>query len=272
MTATPTPLPVVLIHGWPVTERHWRDLLPLLDKAGFEAVPITLPGLGVVSEQSQSLRKADLARWLSDELDRRGITRCALIGHDWGATVAALLAAERGSAVTALIVEEEILPGINVELFAPGVDCYPTWHGPFNRVPGLAEQLVPGREPAYYGAFLEQSAGPAGLEAHTMRAYIDAYSAPGVLEAALGYYRSRSEDIRDARALATNPVLTPVLAIGGRFAMGAAVADGMRGVAADVTRFIAEKSGHYPLEQEPELVGGAVVQFLHQHNPPTAAP
>jgi len=255
-------VPVVLLHGWPVTEAHWRYLLPGLDQAGFATVPITLPGLGAKPDASSSLRKADLARWLGSVLARRGIERFALIGHDWGATVAAVMAAKVGPAVTALIIEEEILPGVDVEVPAPGSDYYPTWHGPFNRAAGLAERLVPGRESAYYGVFLQQSAGPAGLDPDTARAYVDAYSAPGILEAGLGYYRTRGDDLRDVQTLTTDKIATPVLAIGGRFAMGSAVADGMRVIASDVTGLVLEKSGHYPMEQEPEPAGRAVIEFL----------
>ena len=271
MSARLDRLPVVLLHGWPVTEEHWRHLLPLLDQAGFTTVPITLPGLGAKPDQRPSFRKADLAHWLRDVLARRGITRFALIGHDWGATVAVFLAAELASAVTALVVEEEILPGIDIDIPAPGRDHYPTWHGPFNRAAGLAERLVPGRETAYYGVFLQQSAGPAGLDAATMRSYVNAYSARGVLEAGLGYYRTRSDDLSDVQALVTNQVATPVLAIGGRFALGSAVADGVRPIARDVTSLVLDDSGHYPLEQEPEPAGRAVIQFLRRHSSTAAA-
>jgi pimeloyl-ACP methyl ester carboxylesterase len=239
-------------------------LLPVLDEAGFAPVPITLPGLGANAEGFPSFRKADLARWLRAEIARREIRRFALIGHDWGATVAALVAASLDSAVAALIVEEEILPGIGVDIPAPGNSYYPTWHGPFNRAVGLAEQLVPEREAAYYGAFLRQSAGPAGLDPAIVRSYVNAYSAPGILEAGLAYYRSRLDDLSDVQTLVANQIATPVLAIGGRFAMGGAVADGMRAIAQDVTSLILDDSGHYPLEQEPGPAGQAVVEFLHR--------
>ncbi len=53
-----------------------------------------------------------------------------------------------------------MLPRIDASIPTSGRDHYPTWHGPFNRVAGLAEALVPGLEDAYYcGAFLRRSAG-----------------------------------------------------------------------------------------------------------------
>lgn len=241
-------------------------MIPDLNEAGFAAIPITLPGLGEPPLEAQSFRKADLAAWLSGVLSRRGVTRFALIGHDWGATVAVHLAAHRPSAVSALVIEEEILPGIDVDIPDPGSEYYPTWHGPFNRSPGLAEQLVPGREAAFYGSFLQQSAGPAGLDPEFARTYVDAYSAPGILVPSLGYYRTGTDDVQDVQSLARNQIPTPVLATGGHFAMGTAVAAGARAIATDVTGLILPNSGHYPLEQEPALAGPAVIQFLRQHH------
>src|SRR5262249_11537298 len=115
---------------------------------------------------------------------------------------------------------------------------------------------------AYYGIFLQQSAGPAGLDPDVMRSYIDAYRADGVLDAGLGYYRSRADDIAAVARLCEDPIRVPVLAIGGRFAVGSAVADGLRPVAMDVTGLVLERSGHYPAEQESGSAGDAIIGFL----------
>jgi len=252
----------VLLHGWPVTQAHWRDLLPVLRREGFAPVPITLPGLGERPGKTRDFKKGELAKSLQRELTDRGLTHFAVVGHDWGGTVAVLLAAAVPRSVTALVIEEEILPGVDVGMPAPGAEHYPSWHGPFNRAHGLAEQLVPGREDAYYGVFLQQSAGPAGLDPDAMRSYIDAYRLDGVLEAGLGYYRSRTDDIAAVARLREDPIHTPTLAIGGRFALGSAVADGLRLLATDVTSIVLERSGHYPVEQEPQPAADAIIGFL----------
>jgi pimeloyl-ACP methyl ester carboxylesterase len=229
-------------------------------------MPITLPGLGTPPPSPTSFRKTDLATWVLETLTAEGVERFALIGHDWGATVAAHVASKLPEAVTALVIEEETLPGTAVDLAPPGVEHYPLWHGPFNRVPQLAEQLVPGNEAAYYGTFLTQSAGPTGLDTETLRNYVTAYSSEGVLDAGLGYYRTREADIADTRQLHIHPIKTPTLAIGGRFAMSASVEAGMRLLATDVTGVILERSGHYPAEQEPERTAETIASFLARHN------
>jgi pimeloyl-ACP methyl ester carboxylesterase len=68
MSTPPHDPPVVLLHGWPVTQSHWRHVLPFLRQAGFAPVPVTLPGLGISPDQTPSFRKSDLADWVRDEL------------------------------------------------------------------------------------------------------------------------------------------------------------------------------------------------------------
>lgn len=254
---------VVLMHGWPVTRLHWRQLGPALTEAGFQVMELDLPGLGVpVPNELPHLGKQRLAEWVREMLRGRGVTRYAVIGHDWGGTVGTLLAALDADAVTALVVEEEILPGVDVQVPSPGSDHYPTWHGPFSRAVGLAEALVPGREASYYGTFLAQSAGPAGLDPRIVAEYVAAYTGDDRLAAGLAYYRSREADTRDVRRIAADPIVTPVLTLGGQFGMGTAVETGMRTLARHVTGLVVPGTGHYPAEQAPEDVIEAVVRFL----------
>ena len=147
-------------HGWPVTTYHWRHLIPALAAAGYRAIAVELRGLGGTSMGPGPFDKGTLAAEVAELLGQIDVDVFALVGHDWGGTVGFLLAADLPERVRALVVEEEMLPGIEIAIPEPGRLHYPTWHGPFNRVPGLAEALVPGREDAYYGTFLRQSAGP----------------------------------------------------------------------------------------------------------------
>lgn len=259
---------VVLLHGWPVTEDHWRFLIPALEAAGLDPLPLTLPGLGVPAEPGLELSKAALADWVLAQARERGVERFALVGHDWGGTVAALLAARSPQAVTALVVEEEILPGVDVQVPEPGASTYPDWHGAFNRAEGLAEALVPGREGAFYGAFLRQSAGPAGLHPEALAGYVAAYAAPGVLPAAAGHYRTRAQDLLDVAALPAGSIAAPTLAVGGRYGFGPAVGAGLRRLAPRLTELTLETPGHYPAEQDPEAFADAVVSIVCEANAP----
>ncbi len=255
----------VLIHGWPVTAYHWRHTAPTLVDAGLRVIAVELRGLGGTSYGPGSFDKETLAAEVVRLLDRTDISEFAVVGHDWGGTVGYLLAADLPDRVRALVVEEEMLPGIDIAIPDPGRRYYPTWHGPFNRAQGLAEVLVPGREDAYYGSFLSQSAGPHPLPDDAMQAYLTAYRAPSSLTASLGYYRTRQADIDAVRRRMHTPLAIPVLTVGGEFGMGRAVFDCFLSVAGRVEHRQVDGAGHYPAEQRPVPLNGEVARFLGHH-------
>lgn len=104
--------PVVFaLHGWPDSPHTWRHLLPVLRQAGWRVITPYLRGFGPnrfispeIPRSGQLSAIADDIRQLADALD---IQRFAVIGHDWGARCAYILAAlwpERVSHCVALSV------------------------------------------------------------------------------------------------------------------------------------------------------------------------
>ena len=254
---------VLLLHGWPVTTYHWRHTRPALVAAGLRPIAVALPGLGG-SPQAGPFDKETLAREVVRLVDSLGAESFAILGHDWGGTVGYLLAADLPTRVTHLLVEEEMLPGSEAPIPEPGARSYPHWHGPFLRVPGLAEALVPGREDAFYGTFLRESAGPEQLPDEALATYLAAYRTPSAIEATVGYYRTAAADAEAVRRRAANPLPVPVLTIGGEFGMGRGVATSFGAVASRVEHLQVAGAGHYPAEQRPDEVNAAVVRFLSQ--------
>ncbi len=159
------------------------------------------------------------------------------------------------------MIEEEFLLG-NIALPEPGRSHYPRWHAPFLARPGLAEALVPGREDAFYGAFLRQSAGPEGLSPRALEVYLDAYRSPSALEASVGYYRCAEVDAQSIASRATQPLTLPTLSIGGEFAMGLAVTMDLSQLAPRCRHLQVPAAGHYPAEQRADLVNPALVAFF----------
>ena len=153
---------IVLIHGWPVTEYHWRHVRSELAAAGTQTLTWSPPGLGRPPSNQTRYHKSAIAEDLGAWLDAQKLMDVVLVGHDWGGTIAWMLTAQRPDLVSSLVVEEETFPGVDVAIPEPGASAYPAWHGPFNRAVGLAEALVPGNEDAYFGQFLRESAGPLG--------------------------------------------------------------------------------------------------------------
>lgn len=254
---------VLLLHGWPVTSLHWRSIVPALVTAGFRAICADLRGQGPSTRGPGPFTKEALASDVVRLVDRLGVARLAVAGHDWGGTVGYLLAADHRARIAALVVEEELLPGLPEEIPEPGRAWYPAWHGPLHRAPGrLAEALVRGREDVYHRAFLRQSAGPMRLAPGVERAYLDAHRSPAAVRAGLGYYRTADADASAVARRAERPLTTPVLTVGGEFGMGVAVGRCLSRVAAEVRHVQVPGAGHYPAEQRPDVVASELVSFV----------
>jgi pimeloyl-ACP methyl ester carboxylesterase len=86
--------PVVLLHGFPDSGRLWRHQVRALADAGFKVIVPDMRGYG------SSDKPADVAAYtmlflVSDigaVLDHAGVERAHVVGHDWGAAVAWVLA------------------------------------------------------------------------------------------------------------------------------------------------------------------------------------
>ena len=93
--------PVVLLHGFPDSGRLWRHQVPALAEAGFKVIVPDLRGYGSsdkpgeVEAYSMHLLVADVLAVMSDA----GTERCHVVGHDWGAAIAWVIATFAGDRV-----------------------------------------------------------------------------------------------------------------------------------------------------------------------------
>lgn len=252
---------VVLLHGWPVTAAHWRHVVPVLLRAGYRTLKVEARGLGDESSGRGDHAKATLAREVLAALDAIGVRRFALVGHDVGATIALLMAAEQPGRVAAIAVEEGVPPGIEVE--TEESTSYPSWHLPLFTAPeGVAERLLAGRLDATVDAYLGGSAGPAGLDFDAHVGYMSAYATDARLASTLALHRSAGEDADAVRRAVRRRLPMPGLAIAGRFGRGGQVAEALSHSVSRVHSVTARDAGHYPAEEAPDAVNGALIPFL----------
>jgi pimeloyl-ACP methyl ester carboxylesterase len=93
--------PVVLLHGFPDSGRLWRNQVPALAEAGFKVIVPDLRGYGAsdkppeVAAYSMHLLVADVLAVLDDA----GAERAHVVGHDWGAAIAWVIATFAGDRV-----------------------------------------------------------------------------------------------------------------------------------------------------------------------------
>ncbi len=81
--------PVVFVHGFPDLARGWQYQLPVVAKAGYQAIAPDMRGYGDSScpEAVEDYTLAELTGDLVALLDAHEIEKAVFVGHDWGGFV-----------------------------------------------------------------------------------------------------------------------------------------------------------------------------------------
>jgi len=194
--------PVVLLHGFPDTSALWRHQVAALTAAGFRTIAPDMRGRGR-SDRPPEVADYALTKIVGDVtgiMDALGVQRAHVVGHDWGAAVAWLVAMLAPTRVDHLVV---------ISVGAPGAAGPPTlealqkgWYRILFDIPGVAEDLIQ-RNDWYLMRVLLEGTG------ENVETYIANLSEPGALTAALNWYRA---NVPVQRLLGPGPVLPPVAA------------------------------------------------------------
>jgi len=174
--------PVILLHGFPDTGDLWRKQVPALVQQGFRAIVPDMRGRGRSSKPDavSDYRLSSIVRDVTGILDALRIERAHVVGHDWGAAVAWLVAALAPERVDRLVA---------ISVGAPGAAARPTleafqkgWYRLLFLFEGVAEEVIQRDDWYLFRLFL------AG--AQDTDAYVKTLSEPGALTPALNWYRA----------------------------------------------------------------------------------
>lgn len=213
---------VVLLHGFPDTPHSFRHQLHALADAGYRAIAPMMRGYEPESQPadrdySLSALATDVNGWL-DQLDA---PTAHLVGHDWGALVAFVAGAqhsERFRTITAMAIP----PFTRVPAAIARVprQLLRSWYTIWFQVPGVSDWSITVRERWLLQRLWRTwspglTLGDADWE--TIRASFDE---PGVVSAALAYYRQNATPpimlgIRRTSAMSSSIIPVPTLIING---------------------------------------------------------
>jgi len=258
---------LIALHGFPDTAWTWRTVAPVLADKGFRVVAPFTRGYapsGIPSDGDYSVRAlADDALALHELLG--GGEDAVLVGHDWGAITAGLLAGQAQvpfSRVVALAVPP--LTWINPTratlrpwLGAVARQPLHSWYMAFNQVPGLAERTyVP------LTAKLWRDWSP-GYDATEDLAYLrDATPTVDYRRATVSYYRALAS--KGSRAAFVEPV-HPLLSLqgdqDGALDPGFFAAVRARTNAVSRSELIAG-AGHFLHLEQPDVIAERILDFV----------
>jgi len=249
---------VVLIHGFGDTGDMWTPLAVALAKDHRVVVP-DLRGLGLSSKPEGGYDKKTQAGDIRAILDKLGIDKADIVGHDIGTMVAYAYAARYPDKTTRLVVMDAPVPG--VPPWEQIVRLPVLWHFDFGGKDAL--RLVQGRERIYLDRFWNDFAGdPAKVDEATRVYYAKLYARPGAMKASFAQFQSIRKDAEDNAESVKSKLTMPVLAIGGEKSFGANEAIVMRNAATNVTELVVPGAGHWLMEEAPAETIKAVQTFL----------
>ena len=174
--------PVMLLHGFPDSNHVWRDVIPLLVKAGYKVIAPDQRGFGE-SDAPEGKENYDMDLIAKDAiaiLDQLGIQKAKLVAHDWGAMIGWLLAGtypERFESYIAISV------GHSKAYAAAGFEQKKKgWYVLFFQLKGIAEKAFMAKDWALFRKTVNNHP--------EIDHWIKDLSRPGRLTAGMNWYRA----------------------------------------------------------------------------------
>jgi pimeloyl-ACP methyl ester carboxylesterase len=248
--------PVLLLHGFPDSSYLWRHQVAELVDAGMRVIAPDLRGFGE-SDKPEAVEAYTLQRSRADivaVLDSLDVARAHVVGHDWGAGLAWVLAAfapERVDRLVAMSVGHPNTFRLTVE------QREKFWYQllfQFN----VAEELLVRDD---WRLFRDLVRGNGDLER-----YISDLSRPGALTAGLNWYRANSHPRRELEARRPFPTIAaPTLGLWSSnddYLLEEAMVRSAEHVTGPWRYERIEGASHWMQLDEPARVNGLLLEFL----------
>jgi pimeloyl-ACP methyl ester carboxylesterase len=271
--------PVLLLHGWPDSPRTWQDVVPRLNAAGLRTIVPALRGFAPTRfrdpDTPRTAQIVALAQDALDLLDRLGLDRVVVVGHDWGARAGyalASLAPDRLAGLVSISVGfDPAGPGGGLVL--PGFEqARLWWYQWFQTLDAGAEAVR--QDPIGFARLQWDTWSPPGwYEAAEFAATTAAFTHPDFVPITLNGYRVRwGADPRDPayeemeqKLARVDRIGVPTLVIhGGSDTCVAPAASEDRGgyFTAGYRRVVVPGAGHFVPREAPGTVAELVVDHI----------
>jgi pimeloyl-ACP methyl ester carboxylesterase len=203
---------IVLLHGWPLTWREWRGVMPALAKTGFTVIAPDLRGLGDSDKPSSGYDKKTVADDVRAIVRNLGFDTVDLVGTDIGMMVAVAWALHHPTEIRRLVLAESLIPGFGLEeLMNPATGGY--WHFGFHAQVDLATMLTEGKEAEYLGNNWKMFSPLKGITADDRAEFLRTYGNPEGMRAGFRYYAALLDDGKANRSAFKQKLMMPVLVL-----------------------------------------------------------
>ena len=263
---------VLCLHGFQDNAYSFRHLLPDLAKASFRGVAPFMRGYAPTEAPKDGRYEGVL---LSKDalalIGALGADRAFLVGNDWGAGAVSGAAVLEPENVTKLVI---IASGqVDENLSMDYQYLKGTWHSHYFQLSG-AERTVAHNDFAFIGDWWRDASPEWDIPEEVLERVRETFRQPGVVEAALGYYRaSRKPSLQGPSLKAAHdrikagPITVPTLALHGTRdrpkRLDAFESEAMdRFFTGGLEKVIIPGTGHFMHQEKPEEINPRIVEFL----------
>jgi pimeloyl-ACP methyl ester carboxylesterase len=248
---------VLLLHGFPDSSTLWRNQVPALVAAGHRVVAPDLRGFGE-SDKPREVEAYRITRSAEDVvaiLDALDIERAHVVGHDWGAGLAWVVAGLHSQRVDRLVAMSVGHPNAQV----PTVEQREkSWYMLWFQFEGLAEELLPRDD---WKLLREWTRGHGDIDR-----YVEDLSRPGALTAALNWYRANVPPQRELAPRRAFPAIAaPTLGLwssGDDYLLEQPIRSSGEHVTGGFRYERIDGASHWLQLDEPQRVNELLVEFL----------
>lgn len=268
----------ILLHGWPDAPRAWRPVAERLHAAGWRALAPYLRGTGLTKflhpDTPRVASGVALAQDVIDLADALGLSRFAIVGHDWGARAAYTLAAlfpDRIRAVCALSLAFQPQGEFRVPSFEQSRRFWYQW---FLCIDGGLAKVH--SDPIGFARIQWETWSPLGwFEESEFLETAKSFSNPDWVPITANGYRSRwikgetwdsSYEPLTQRLLEIRSLHTPTLMIQGvaDFCDGPAESEGLEAYfLGPYKRVLLDGVGHFPHREDPDTVAMRILAHFN---------
>jgi len=185
--------PVVLLHGFPEFWYCWRLQIPALVEAGCRVIMPDQRGYNL-SDKPKGVKAFSMDELVNDVIgliDALGYEKVNLVGHDWGAAVAWVLANQHPERLHRLGILNMPHPEVMKRFLKRDLEqLRRSWYIFFFQLPWLPEAVMSAQD---WRGMVRALLGSGRIQAFTnedIEKYKEAWSQPGAMTAMINWYRA----------------------------------------------------------------------------------
>lgn len=267
---------VVCLHGFPDNYEGYRPIAQTLADAGYQVVCPMLPGYVPSNQRTSGQHDAKYVRdALIDLVEvlllERGQKNCHLVGHDWGCVIACFMAQHKPQLFKSLCAMSVPygMSWLKIALRYPKYMLH-SWYIAFFQTGRFADWVITRNNMAFLNRLLRWW-NPKHVEVSAMqRSVLATFRQPGVLKAALDYYRTSMFSFKplgfEIRSLFNKTIEVPTLAIRG--ALDITMPQGVWDVVSaesfprGITLEVMLNAGHFVQYEQPEVLSQRLLKWF----------